>query len=101
MIPLPDIAGSNSAVPLSQSASPAGAALKASWIVVIVTGSGTVRFGGNGPNAPTATLGLPIPAGGSFTYMQRKPPENAPYDLSLEQAYIPVGATISVGFWPT
>lgn len=94
LTPLADIAGNNQVVQFSASR------LSAAWIQVIVTGFGTVRLGSNA-GVPSATFGLPIPAGGGFFYPWRKMPEHNPYDLSQEQAYIPTGATLSIAYQPT
>lgn len=90
---LNDIAGTGVAVKL------AVPNITARWVQMIVSGAGTVKYGGStaGP-----TNGLPIPAGGGMLL----PPltadglQTSPYSLSGIYAYIPVGATLSVAYEP-
>ena len=89
---LPDIVGTGTTV---QIATPN---ITARWIQFIVSGTGTVRIGGS---TVSATLGLPVPTGGGFFLpVQAVGHDTAPYSLSGIYAYIPTGATLSVGYEP-
>ena len=91
MLNLADITGTGAAVPLSTPN------LTARWLICVVSGAGTARFGGS-PNTPTSTLGLPVAAGQSITF----PPMfgDTIYSLGQIEVYIPVGATVSIGYEP-
>ena len=88
---LPDIVGAGTTVQL---ASPN---ITCRWVQMIVSGAGTVRYGGSNVSA---TLGLPIPAGaGQFLPVQTADGRStSPYSLAGLYAYIPVGAILSVGY---
>lgn len=89
---LPDITGTGVTV---QIASPN---ITARWIQFIVSGTGTVRIGGA---TASAVLGLPVPTGGGlFLPVQAVGHDTSPYSLAGLYAYIPVGATLSVGYEP-
>ena len=90
---LPDIAGANTTVVLT---SPN---ITCRWVQFIVSGAGTVRIGGA---SVSATIGLPVPAGGGmFLPVQTADGQStSPYSLGGLFAYIPVGATLSVAYEP-
>ena len=90
---LPDIVGSGIVVQIT---SPN---LTARWVQFIVSGAGTARIGGA---SVSATLGLPVTAGaGMFLPVQTADGfSTSPYSLAGLYAYIPIGATISVGYEP-
>lgn len=90
---LADIVGAGATVPLTTPN------ITARWVQLIVSGAGTVRYGGA---SVTATLGLPIPAGaGQFLpVLSQDAGSTSPYSLGGIFAYIPVGATLSVGYEP-
>ena len=90
---LPDIVGSNATAPL------ANPNVTARWVQFIVTGAGTVRLGG--PSAGP-TRGLPIPAGAGFLMpvQTQDGGSTSPYSLREINAYVPTGATLSVGYEP-
>jgi len=86
---LADIVGAGATVPLSDTN------ILARWVQIVISGAGTVRYGGANV---TAALGIPVSAGQSAFL---------PYDSALQcyslrglYAYIPVGATVSVGYEP-
>ena len=89
--PFPDFVGANSVQQITTDRN-----RKAAWIQFIVTGSGTVRVGDFA--SVSATQGMPIPAGGGFFTPWRKQPESAPYVLADFGMYIPVGASVSIGY---
>jgi hypothetical protein len=88
MISLIDITGAGTTVPI---AFPTGFA--AWWVQFIVTGTGTVRLG---DSTTTSGKGLPIVSGaGMFTPIASG--EANFYHSNEFYAYIPTGATLSVG----
>lgn len=89
MHPLPDIVGDNATHPLIAVAS----AARASWIQIIVTGSGTVRIG---DSTASSTVGLPVAAGGGFMLPYRG--QLTTYSLREVQVYVPTGATVSAAY---
>ena len=92
MINLADLTGAGAAVQLSTTN------ITARWIQVIVTGSGTARFGGS---TVTASLGLPVATGGGFFFPPVIETNGAvPYSLASIYAYIPVSCTVSVAYEP-
>ena len=90
---LADITGSNATAALSPTN------ITARWVQFIVTGAGTVRIG---QSNVSATLGLPIPAGGGmFLPVQTADGQStSPYGLGGIYAYVPTGATLSVAYEP-
>lgn len=90
---LPDIVGAGTTVPLC---SPN---ITARWVQYIVSGAGTVRIGGSNVSA---TLGLPVAAGGGMfqPVLSQDARSTSPYSLGGIYAYIPVGATLSVAYEP-
>ena len=66
----------------------------ATWIQIIVAGSGTVRVGDC--SVVSSSRGLPIAAGGSMMFPYKG--QLGPYSLNGYCAYIPSGATLSVGY---
>lgn len=90
---LADIVGSNVTAAL------ANPNITARWIIMVVSGSGTVRVGG--PSV-TSTLGLPIPAGAEFQFpvLSQDAGSTSPYSLREINAYVPTGATLSVAYEP-
>lgn len=90
---LPDIVGAGTVI---QFASPN---ITARWIQIVASGAGTIRFGGP---LVSATLGLPVPAGaGMFLPVQTADGQStSPYSLAGLYAYVPVGATLSIGYEP-
>lgn len=90
---LADLVGANSTVPLT---SPN---ITARWVQMIVSGAGTVRVGGS---TVSATLGLPVAAGGGmfFPVLSQDHHSTSPYGLAGIYAYIPSGATLSVAYEP-
>lgn len=93
MLNLADITGAGTTVQL---ASPN---ILCRWVQFIVGGAGTVRIG---QSTVSATLGLPIPAGGGmFLPVQTADGQStSPYGLAGIYAYVPVGATLSVAYEP-
>lgn len=89
MLNLADIAGAGTTVQLSATN------IQAKWVQFIVSGSGTVRIG---QSTVTANFGLPIPSGGGLFLPW--PGQLNPYGLGATYAYIPAGATLSVGYEP-
>jgi hypothetical protein len=92
MTPLADFVGAGSTQVINF---PAGFA--AAWVQFIVSGTGTVRLGGNAATGlATASLGLPLAAGAG---MYTTPAAGFyAYKSGEFSAYIPSGATLSVGF---
>ena len=93
MTNLADIVGSGAVV---QIASPN---ITARWVQFILSGAGTARIGGSNV---TSTLGLPVAAGGGLFLPVQAPDglSTSPYSLAALNAYIPVGATLSVAYEP-
>lgn len=92
MVNLADITGAGTTVQI------AALNVTARWIDFVVTGAGTVRVGNS---TTTSSKGLPITAGSGYT----TPPMNdtlgaPPYSLAAFYAYVPVGATLSIGYEP-
>lgn len=89
MLNLADIAGANTTVALTTPN------ITARWVIVYVSGAGTVRLGGS---TVSSTLGLPVVAGASmfFPYSGR----DFCYSIGAIYAYIPAGATVSVAYEP-
>lgn len=93
MVNLADIAGANTTVPIQTSNA------TARWIDFVVTGTGTVRIGGDATTS--ATKGLPVPTGSGYTTPPLLDVGGAPaYSLASFYAYIPTGATLSVAYEP-
>lgn len=90
---LPDIVGTNATVQIT---SPN---ICARWIQLIVSGAGTVRIGGA---SVTATLGLPVAAGGGMflPVLSQDANSTSPYSLAGIYANIPSGAILSVAYEP-
>jgi hypothetical protein len=88
---LADITGAGATVQISNPN------ITARWVQFLVSGAGTVRIGGANV---TANLGLPVAAGaGMFLPVQTADGQStSPYSLAGLYAYIPVGATLSVGY---
>lgn len=85
---LADIAGDNAAHAIVLP-------VPAKWIQFIVSGAGTVRLA---DSTASATVGLPIAAGAG----QMMPPIGLKnhYQSNEIYAYIPSGATLSIGYEP-
>ena len=88
MFPFPDITGANAAVQITSGV--AYGKQPASTIQIIVGGTGTVRVG---DSTVSATLGLPIPAGGGYMLPWRGGANG--YTPGAFYVYVPTGATVS------
>ena len=90
---LADITGANA------TAAVATPNITARWVQFIVSGAGTVRIGGSDTSA---TVGLPVAAGGGlFLPVQSQDSgSTSPYSLREINAYVPTGATLSVAYEP-
>ena len=90
MLSLADITGANAVVQLST------VNITARWVQFIVSGSGTVRISGSDA---ASNRGLPVAAGGMFLPVQTADGQStSPYSLAGLYAYVPVGATLSIGY---
>lgn len=63
------------------------------WIQFIVTGTGTVNIA---DSTASSTVGLPIASGGGMMM----PPKRNKYESNEVYAYVPTGATLSIGYEP-
>jgi hypothetical protein len=86
---LADIVGANATVALVTPN------VQARWVIVYVSGAGTVRLGGS---TVSSALGLPVVAGASMFFPYAGPTFS--YSIGGIYAYIPAGATVSVAYEP-
>ena len=91
MMTIPDITGDNA---VHQIVLPA----PARWVQFAVTGSGAARVGGTAnASVVSSTEGIPVTAGPNCGWMAPFMGQFAFYQPNEFQAYIPTGATLSVG----
>ena len=90
---LADITGAGAVVAL------ASLNITARWVNIIVSGAGTVRIGGP---STSSTVGLPVVAGAALflPVLGQESGAGSPYSLREVNAYVPIGATVSVAYEP-
>lgn len=87
MMTIPDIVGDNAVHSVVLPA-------PARWVQFALTGSGIARIGGT---AVSSTQGIPVSAGANVGFMAPYMGQFAFYQTNEFWAYIPTGATLSVG----
>src|SRR5690242_5587769 len=90
---LTDITGDNALHNLGTLAASLSLPTRAIWVQLIVTGSGTARFGGG---STSSSVGMPVAAGGGqfLPYSGR----DAYYSLGALNVYVPSGATAAIAY---